>query len=282
MFSPFFTLRHWHRHLLNTTIPPDGVYCILSERKVEWRFIRCVQIFLCTVFIKNKNLNAASKPPEHPPSQSARKWDNTSIGCKDKKVIPWDYIGFPNYSSELHGLTVCLGEKPTAVEKSDEPSERVDAPDRWFRFRFRFGLGVENEGADAGRNGRRTRLASQSKSSGAKGNRRKKTFLLFSWPWAGLVTYHPGWGPIFLKWWQCIRTYTVRRNRVRILGWEDGHQVLLCLLPHLLVVSWTKLLFSLSPLAAVNLVSRDGFGRPVPRQPTHSPHSGWIWRLWTN
>ena len=25
---------------------------------------------------------------------------------------------------------------------------------------------------------------------------------------------------------------------------------------------------------ADNLVSRDGFGRPVPRQPVHSPHSG--------
>ena len=32
-------------------------------------------------------------------------------------------------------------------------------------------------------------------------------------------------------------------------------------------------LFSLSPFAPEKLVSRDGFGRPVPRQPTHSPHS---------
>ena len=28
------------------------------------------------------------------------------------------------------------------------------------------------------------------------------------------------------------------------------------------------------PVVAENLVSRDGFGRPVPRQPAHSPHSG--------
>ena len=30
----------------------------------------------------------------------------------------------------------------------------------------------------------------------------------------------------------------------------------------------------LSPFAPENLVSRDGFGRPVPRQPAHSLHSG--------
>ena len=30
---------------------------------------------------------------------------------------------------------------------------------------------------------------------------------------------------------------------------------------------------SLFPFAAENLVSRDRFGRPVPRQPAHSPHS---------
>ena len=29
------------------------------------------------------------------------------------------------------------------------------------------------------------------------------------------------------------------------------------------------MIFSLSPLAPENLVSRDGFGSPVPRQPTH-------------
>ena len=31
--------------------------------------------------------------------------------------------------------------------------------------------------------------------------------------------------------------------------------------------------FSLSPFAPENLVSRDGFGRPVPRHPAHAPHS---------
>ena len=35
----------------------------------------------------------------------------------------------------------------------------------------------------------------------------------------------------------------------------------------------------LSPFAPENLVSRDGFGGPVPRQPAHSPHSGGIWCL---
>ena len=38
---------------------------------------------------------------------------------------------------------------------------------------------------------------------------------------------------------------------------------------------------SLSPFATENLVSRDRFGRPVPRQPAHSPHSGRIWCLLT-
>ena len=38
----------------------------------------------------------------------------------------------------------------------------------------------------------------------------------------------------------------------------------------LLVVSWTgKMNISLSPSAPENLVSRDGFGSPVPRQPAH-------------
>ena len=32
--------------------------------------------------------------------------------------------------------------------------------------------------------------------------------------------------------------------------------------------------YSLFPFTPENLVSRDGFGRPVPRQPAHSPHSG--------
>ena len=39
-------------------------------------------------------------------------------------------------------------------------------------------------------------------------------------------------------------------------------------LPILLVVSWTgKINTSLSPFATENLVARDGFGSPVPRQP---------------
>ena len=48
----------------------------------------------------------------------------------------------------------------------------------------------------------------------------------------------------------------VRINRVR--------------LPILHVVSWTgKIDISLSPFAPENLVSRDGFSSPVPRQPAH-------------
>ena len=44
-------------------------------------------------------------------------------------------------------------------------------------------------------------------------------------------------------------------------------------LPILLVVSWTeKMIVSLSPFAPENLVSRDKFGRPVPRQPAQLPH----------
>ena len=43
-----------------------------------------------------------------------------------------------------------------------------------------------------------------------------------------------------------------------------------------------KMNVSLSPFAPENLlVSRDGFGRPAPLQPTHSPYSGWIWCLLT-
>ena len=46
-------------------------------------------------------------------------------------------------------------------------------------------------------------------------------------------------------------------------------------LPILLVVSWTeKMNISRSSFAPGSLVSRNGFGRPVPRQPAHSPHSG--------
>ena len=51
-------------------------------------------------------------------------------------------------------------------------------------------------------------------------------------------------------------------------------------LPILLVVRWTgKMNISLSPFAPENLVSRDGLSSPVPRQPAHSPRSGWIWCL---
>ena len=38
---------------------------------------------------------------------------------------------------------------------------------------------------------------------------------------------------------------------------------------------------SQSPFAPENLVARDGFGHPVPRQPAHSPYSGRIWCLLT-
>ena len=34
-----------------------------------------------------------------------------------------------------------------------------------------------------------------------------------------------------------------------------------------------KINTSLSPFAPENFLSRDGFGRTVPRQPAHSPHS---------
>ena len=40
-------------------------------------------------------------------------------------------------------------------------------------------------------------------------------------------------------------------------------------LPILLVVSWTGKMNILSPCVPENLVSRDGFSRPVPRQPAH-------------
>ena len=42
-------------------------------------------------------------------------------------------------------------------------------------------------------------------------------------------------------------------------------------LPILLAVSCAGNI-SLSPFAPENLVSRDGFGRPVPRQPAYCPH----------
>ena len=33
-----------------------------------------------------------------------------------------------------------------------------------------------------------------------------------------------------------------------------------------------EIVFLLCPFVPENLISRDGFGRPVPRQPAHSPH----------
>ena len=38
---------------------------------------------------------------------------------------------------------------------------------------------------------------------------------------------------------------------------------------------------SLSPFASENLVARERLGRPIPRQPAHSSHSGLIWCLLT-
>ena len=59
--------------------------------------------------------------------------------------------------------------------------------------------------------------------------------------------------------------------------WIDGVG-----LPILLVVSWTgKINIPLSLYVPDNFVSRDGFSRPVPPQPAHSPYSGWIWCLLT-
>ena len=53
-------------------------------------------------------------------------------------------------------------------------------------------------------------------------------------------------------------------------------------LPILLAVSWTgKMNIPLSPYVPESLVSRDGFSRPISRQPVHSPYSGWIWCLLT-
>ena len=50
-----------------------------------------------------------------------------------------------------------------------------------------------------------------------------------------------------------------------------GHQPLW--LPILLLI------FSLSTFVPENLVSPNNFDRPVPRQPSRSPHSGWVWCL---
>ena len=74
------------------------------------------------------------------------------------------------------------------------------------------------------------------------------------------------------------QTCTVFSSPTDILGCTHIARVYInrVRLPNLLVVSWTpgKMNISLSPFASENLVSRDGFGRPVPRQPAHSPHSG--------
>ena len=53
-------------------------------------------------------------------------------------------------------------------------------------------------------------------------------------------------------------------------------------LPILLVVSWTgKIDISLSAFAPENLISRDDFGGPVPRQPAHlHTHAGSMLTLW--
>ena len=52
--------------------------------------------------------------------------------------------------------------------------------------------------------------------------------------------------------------------------------------PILFVVSWTgKINIPLSPYLPENLVSRDGFSGPVPRQPAHCLYSDWIWCLLT-
>ena len=59
----------------------------------------------------------------------------------------------------------------------------------------------------------------------------------------------------------CMYVWSSHLARVRI------NQVRL---PILLVVSLTgKMNFSLSPFAPENLISRDGFGSPVPRQPAY-------------
>ena len=53
-------------------------------------------------------------------------------------------------------------------------------------------------------------------------------------------------------------------------------------LPILLVVSSTGKMFPpTSPFASENLVTRDGLGRLVPRQPAYFPYSGGIWCLLT-
>ena len=70
-------------------------------------------------------------------------------------------------------------------------------------------------------------------------------------------------------WWSHIIAEYVWINRVR--------------LPILLVVSWTgKINIALSSCVPENLASRDGFSRPVPRQPVHlQTQSGWNWLVLT-
>ena len=62
--------------------------------------------------------------------------------------------------------------------------------------------------------------------------------------------------PLLIGYYVCIITL-IARGRINRVG-----------LPIVLVVSWTgKMNISLSPFASENLVSRDRFGSPVPRQP---------------
>ena len=94
----------------------------------------------------------------------------------------------------------------------------------------------------------RPNLSRETKSSGANGDREtiffpvqlKRNLVLY------IHTQSTFWSSHIAR---------VRINRVR--------------LPILLVVSSTGIIFPLSPFAPENLVSRDGFGSPVPRQPAH-------------
>ena len=89
-------------------------------------------------------------------------------------------------------------------------------------------------------------------------------------PFCRLEHRTPGWRfhfsetPFFKPHTRCIHGHRVQQTR---------HQPVW--LPILHVVSWTgKMNISLSPFAPENLVSPDGFGSPVSRQPAHSPPSG--------
>ena len=61
----------------------------------------------------------------------------------------------------------------------------------------------------------------------------------------------------------------------RYIVYSRGEWINQVKLSILLVVSWTGKMNNSLPLlfAPEDLVSRDRFGRPVPRQPAHSPHS---------